>query len=627
MKTQATYSTDGVQITVASDRGGLFGRLLPQKMADLDALPPSEQPLAFAIADLRAMADEMGESLLIESDTISLSHRLAAAVDGETGSVLGLPPLTDLTMRTDAEGVLGTATFRLRVDWLRGGQVRTPRRTGAILETDRGPQRLPLWMLDALAVAETYRAGTDDAVQWEALARFRKALEPGVELSGDRTAARVSMTDFLSGLEVTLADRFSISPDTQGNDFSVVPFAADRLEAEGGAPSESMSELADANLREFQRKFRERGALAAYRLGRGQFMVVDRSASPALRVMAEMQRAPLEERRAFIRNPRARITSAVEEAMRSDASFSALAPSAQEEMVEAAAGPAFVETTEFMRFSERVTGTTLYTGNLVNTFEGSGTTWMPEMFPEAVLQRLDKMTLDELQGLRDEVAKAVLTGARSVKVEGETIPATSETLQVLDGRIEERRSEVLEKVEDDAAETDEPSGKLVLETADNFEEVHWRPSHPPRHTAQPVVVPPTIKTALKPHQLDSLAWQIEAWKTGLPGILNADEQGLGKTLQTIAFLVWLNEHMKRQAGAKRGPILVVAPTSLLENWEQEVTRHVAAPGLGHLVRLYGSATSVRRKTGARGQDTEVGEALLDFTDIEIALQAGAGHLT
>ncbi len=31
------------------------------------------------------------------------------------------------------------------------------------------------------------------------------------------------MTDFLSGLEVTLADRFSISPDAEGNDFSVVP--------------------------------------------------------------------------------------------------------------------------------------------------------------------------------------------------------------------------------------------------------------------------------------------------------------------------------------------------------------------------------------------------------------------
>lgn len=113
----------------------------------------------------------------------------------------------------------------------------------------------------------------------------------------------------------------------------------------------------------------------------------------------------------------------------------------------------------------------------------------------------------------------------------------------------------------------------------------------------------------------------------MPGVLNADEQGLGKTLQTIAFLVWLNDHMKSDPGAKRGPFLIVAPTSLLENWEQEVSSHVERPGLGHLIRLYGSATAGRKRAGGRGQDTARGEAQLDFSDIERALESGAGHLT
>ncbi len=76
----------------------------------------------------------------------------------------------------------------------------------------------------------------------------------------------------------------------------------------------------------------------------------------------------------------------------------------------------------------------------------------------------------------------------------------------------------------------------------------------------------------------------------MPGILNADEQGLGKTLQTIAFLRWLkeNNNVSSASNKERGPILIVAPTSLLENWDAEVRQHTDSDGLGHLLRLYGS---------------------------------------
>src|SRR5690606_33217734 len=101
--------------------------------------------------------------------------------------------------------------------------------------------------------------------------------------------------------------------------------------------------------------------------------------------------------------------------------------------------------------------------------------------------------------------------------------------------------------------------------------------------------PSGIRTPLKEHQVESLSWQIDAWSAGLPGVLNADEQGLGKTLQTIAFLKWLKQHMAEADAENRGPVLVVAPTSLLENWEAEVVRHLDEPVLGHLIRLYGTS--------------------------------------
>ena len=65
--------------------------------------------------------------------------------------------------------------------------------------------------------------------------------------------------------------------------------------------------------------------------------------------------------------------------------------------------------------------------------------------------------------------------------------------------------------------------------------------------------------------------------------------------------------MAHKDAAQRGPVLVVAPTSLLENWEQEVARHVDKPGLGHLIRLYGSAIAGRKLAGMAGRDIESGD--------------------
>src|SRR5262249_18058113 len=54
------------------------------------------------------------------------------------------------------------------------------------------------------------------------------------------------------------------------------------------------------------------------------------------------------------------------------------------------------------------------------------------------------------------------------------------------------------------------------------------------------------------------------------GALLADDMGLGKTVQVIAYLVDHSDGDDR-------PVLIVAPTSVLGNWEREL--HRFAPGL------------------------------------------------
>ena len=84
-------------------------------------------------------------------------------------------------------------------------------------------------------------------------------------------------------------------------------------------------------------------------------------------------------------------------------------------------------------------------------------------------------------------------------------------------------------------------------------------------------LPPDLETVLRPYQKEGVAWLHALASAGLSGIL-ADEMGLGKTLQVLAYLM-----VRRKAGgAKPGPALVIAPTTLLVNWQREAARFTPA---------------------------------------------------
>jgi SNF2 family DNA or RNA helicase len=62
--------------------------------------------------------------------------------------------------------------------------------------------------------------------------------------------------------------------------------------------------------------------------------------------------------------------------------------------------------------------------------------------------------------------------------------------------------------------------------------------------------------------LGSVAWLQSLASMGF-GALLADDMGLGKTLQAICLLA---------SGTESGPHLVVCPTSVVGNWERELSR-------------------------------------------------------
>ncbi|KAJ2737270.1 hypothetical protein H4R23_001863, partial [Coemansia sp. Cherry 401B] len=94
------------------------------------------------------------------------------------------------------------------------------------------------------------------------------------------------------------------------------------------------------------------------------------------------------------------------------------------------------------------------------------------------------------------------------------------------------------------------------------------------YAAQPAFV---AGGALKPYQLQGAQWLLRRWLQGRSAVL-ADEMGMGKTIQTIAFL--LMAYYSTVDPGLRGadvaasnsgtfPFLVVVPTTLVANWARE----------------------------------------------------------
>ncbi|UTY57303.1 DEAD/DEAH box helicase [Massilia sp. erpn] len=90
-------------------------------------------------------------------------------------------------------------------------------------------------------------------------------------------------------------------------------------------------------------------------------------------------------------------------------------------------------------------------------------------------------------------------------------------------------------------------------------------------SVQRIATPAGLQATLRDYQTEGLSWMQFLREYGLAGIL-ADDMGLGKTVQTLAHIL-----VEKEAGRLTHPALVIAPTSLMGNWQDEAARF--APGL------------------------------------------------
>ena len=77
------------------------------------------------------------------------------------------------------------------------------------------------------------------------------------------------------------------------------------------------------------------------------------------------------------------------------------------------------------------------------------------------------------------------------------------------------------------------------------------------------------RATLRPYQQTGVQWLITLNQLGMGGCL-ADDMGLGKTVQVLAFFVALAR--QSQPSSQRTPHLLVAPATLLPNWQAEAAK-------------------------------------------------------
>lgn len=83
-------------------------------------------------------------------------------------------------------------------------------------------------------------------------------------------------------------------------------------------------------------------------------------------------------------------------------------------------------------------------------------------------------------------------------------------------------------------------------------------------------------------------WKIsQVWQEGYHGILVADDMGLGKTLQTLIFIGGLKKFCADYEKINF-PILIVAPTALLTNWQSEYEKFLRGGIFSEVIPLHGN---------------------------------------
>lgn len=237
--------------------------------------------------------------------------------------------------------------------------------------------------------------------------------------------------------------------------------------------------------------------------------------------------------------------------------------------------PEVIDVSEF--YSDRVIEIGVYKPKYSKFITPYKSEWLPGIAINYKNNGIDQIVITdqkELDDLTSAIELAEKEDKKIVSFEDHTIPLDSaKVLQKL------AKAQFKSKTPLTEFEGEKLSQKRVLIIKDNDDELSFQSTDKdslnevaPNQLEHKLFPVSNLRKdiALKTHQQEGVAWMQNLYSQGFDGCLLADDMGLGKTLQVLYFMEWLGQQSESVHQDK--PILIVAPISLLENWENEYRR-------------------------------------------------------
>lgn len=498
-------------------------------------------------------------------DSYRISHETAVSFSRDERELLTLPPIFPYPLFVGKEGLPQNNSFRLKVNFQKadGTYFMNPEVIGSYIEIRPGCCYMCSEAQYAiLKSVSSCNAEIGRLKEREKILACSLRYVALIKENAKKIDARLD--PFLEKIDVVAPDYLSISvkEDTDGTYYASPVI----LNADGSPYGEK-----DAS--EFGRKFKNGSKAQRSYMGKDRtYYVFDQEQQNGLQQIKEARKLTKEQAKTLVLSPQSVFTGAPFRFDRSE-------------------------------YSDRVIEYGAFIAKNYPYLKGIEGGWLPE---EGSVGREDLDGIDEFDEpevteenvaiLKELVKKALSNSKSSIAYQGKTYKLTGAFIEKVMGK-----DDVTDSTggSADGVKPKEDKGNLISE--ENAESVGYEQANEQRRKKRREArfqklgadlsmeqVLSGFKDSVVPfsYQKEGIRWMAQNWKAGYQGVLLADDMGLGKTMQVLGLI----SGVKNAYGEKdMNSVLVVAPVSLLANWESEFIHFVKEGIFEEIVPLYGNS--------------------------------------
>lgn len=498
-------------------------------------------------------------------DSYRISHETAVSFSRDERELLTLPPIFPYPLFVGKEGLPQNNSFRLKVNFQKadGTYFMNPEVIGSYVAILPGCGYMCSEAQYAiLKSASSCNAEIGRLKEREKILACSLRYVALIKENAKKIDARLD--PFLEKIDVVAPDYLSISvkEDTDGTYYASPVI----LNADGSPYGEK-----DAS--EFGRKFKNGSKAQRSYMGKDRtYYVFDQEQQDGLQQIKKARKLTKEQAKTLLLSPQSVFTGAPFRFDRSE-------------------------------YSDRVLDYGAFIAKNYPYLKGIEGGWLPE---EGSVGREDLDGIDEFDEpevteenvaiLKELIENAVVNGKSSIAYQGKTYKLTGAFIEKVMGK-----DDVTDSTggSADGEKPKEDKGNLISE--ENAESVGYEQANEQRRQKRREArfqklgadlsmeqVLSGFKDSVVPfsYQKEGIRWMAQNWKAGYQGVLLADDMGLGKTMQVLGLI----SGVKNAYGEKdMNSVLVVAPVSLLANWESEFIHFVKEGIFEEIVPLYGNS--------------------------------------